>query len=137
MTETEIENLNEKGRLSDTTEPRIAEARCEGGRVTLTLKGSAVRGTMISFDAREIPYLADATEAQLGVVELSPNGDALWFPELDEHIAVIGLLERLCGVRSLKANLSKAGATKSAAKSNAARLNGARGGRPRTKSVAT
>jgi hypothetical protein len=131
VTQQEIDELNAKGAERDLKEPRFASAKCEGGRVTLELKGSAFAGATLSFDARQLTYLAQATNEQLAQVELTANGDALHFPALDEHIAAPGLVEAVTGLKTTRAIGAKGGSSTSEAKRAAVRANGAKGGRPR------
>ncbi|BCM88691.1 hypothetical protein IAD21_00533 [Abditibacteriota bacterium] len=128
MTNERVEAFGWEG---DTTEPRIASATVEAGRITLQLKGSALEGASISFDARRLEFLASATDEQVAQLEVSAHGDGLDFPALNVYIAALGLVEVVTGLRSLKGNSSSAGATKSKAKGAAARANGAKGGRPK------
>jgi hypothetical protein len=98
------------------------------GRVMMELTSGYVFG----FPARAIPALANATEAQLEAVELSPSGDGLHWEALDADLSVPGLLLSAVGRSQKLSELGRvAGQAKSAAKAAAARVNGAKGGRPR------
>jgi hypothetical protein len=50
------------------------------------------RYRLFGVPVRAIPYLAKATTAQLGSVEISPSGGGLHWDTLDVHLSVPGLL---------------------------------------------
>ncbi|MFJ3487105.1 DUF2442 domain-containing protein [Pseudomonas sp. NPDC090202] len=87
------------------------------------------------------PHLAegisDASEDDLSVIEVSPSGMGLHFPNVDADLYVPGLLEGLMGSKSWMARElgAKGGAVTSPAKAAAARDNGKLGGRPRVPEV--
>lgn len=89
-------------------------------------------GSMFGFPRRLLPYLADASPAQLAEIELLPGGDALHWESLDMDYEVYGLQRWIFDSRSPMKELGRAGGrSRSAAKVRAARRNGALGGRPR------
>ncbi|HWK89315.1 MAG TPA: DUF2442 domain-containing protein [Longimicrobium sp.] len=126
----QIEAAREADRLADTTEPRARAARFEAaeGRVVVELKS----GASFAFPPALYPQLAGASPRQLAVLEVSPSGEGLSWPELDVDIAVSGVLLRLLGPLAMYRELARTGGrATSSAKSAAARANGRKGGRPR------
>ena len=132
-TDAQAAQIAQRTRELDEIEPRIAAARYENGELILTLKGGAVAGARVSFSPRTIPSLADASDEQLSAFEVSANGNAIRWRELEVGIGAPALLEVVCGLRhrSLTHHQSKAGSTRSAKKAVASVRNGQLGGRPR------
>lgn len=83
------------------------------------------------------PHLAEGLErarpADLAVIEISPTGLGLHFPQLDADLYVPALLEGVFGSATWTASRMgrSGGRASSPAKASAARTNGQRGGRPR------
>ena len=76
--------------------------------------------------------LSGASPAQLAEVELSPQGTALHWEELDVDISVAGAVALVVGPQIMLAAMGSAGGrATSDLKAGAARLNGMKGGRPR------
>ncbi|MCU1321053.1 MAG: hypothetical protein JWM43_702 [Acidobacteriaceae bacterium] len=91
----------------------------------------------VMFNPSDVQGLENAKPSQLEEIEITPSGFGLYFPELDEGINVLTLLEGTMGSRKwMAARLgAQGGKASTTAKASAARVNGALGGRPR-KSVA-
>ena len=70
------------------------EAFAENGFVCIRLKD----GREIRFPAAKNRRLRNATPAQLANVELICNGTGLHWPDLDEDLSVLGILEGRLGV---------------------------------------
>jgi hypothetical protein len=87
----------------------------------------------VMFNPSDVQGLENAKPSQLEEIELTPSGFGLYFPELDEGINVLTLLEGTMGSRKwMAARLGAAGgASRSKPKAAAARANGSLGGRPR------
>jgi hypothetical protein len=87
----------------------------------------------IFFSPRDAQGLEKATPAQLEVIEISPTGFGLHWPQLDADVWLPGLLEGSMGSRKwMAARLgAEGGKAHSLAKRTASRANGALGGRPR------
>jgi hypothetical protein len=99
-------------------------------RVVIELSNGCVFG----FPAQSIPWLRNATIADLMAVEVSPSGSGLRWDALDVDLSVPGLLLSSIGRVEKTRELARlAGSAKSDAKARAARANGAKGGRPATK----
>ena len=87
----------------------------------------------VMFNPADVQGLENAKPSQLEEIEITPSGFGLYFPELDEGINVLNLLEGTMGSRKwMAARLGAAGgSSRSKPKAAAARANGALGGRPR------
>lgn len=87
----------------------------------------------VMFNPSDVQGLEDARPSQLEEIEITPSGFGLYFPELDEGINVLNLLEGTMGSRRwMAARLgAEGGKARTLAKRTAARANGALGGRPR------
>ncbi len=94
-------------------------------------------GIELSFLPQDAQGLESAQPGELALIEISPSGLGLHFPQLDADIYLPALLEGFLGSRQwMAARLGKqGGSVTSTAKSDAARANGSRGGRPKTVSV--
>jgi hypothetical protein len=91
-------------------------------------------GANFSFPPNLAQGLQGAKNADLKIIELSPQGTGLHWPRLNVDLSVTGLLSGVFGSRNwTKEQAAKAGRAKSEAKSAAARVNGAKGGRPKKK----
>ena len=89
-------------------------------------------GQEIDIDPGMVQGLCDHPVSQLQNVEITPAGDALHFPNVDEDVFIPGLMEGLTGSANWMArNLGrKGGQARTSAKSAASRQNGGNGGRP-------
>jgi hypothetical protein len=87
----------------------------------------------VMFNPADVQGLEHAQPSQLQEIEITPSGFGLYFPELDEGINVLNLLEGFLGSRRwMAARLGAAGgSSRSKPKAAAARANGSLGGRPR------
>ncbi len=87
----------------------------------------------VMFNPSDVQGLDNAKPSQLEDIEITPSGFGLYFPELDEGINVLNLLEGTMGSRKwMAARLGAAGgSSRSKPKVAAARANGSLGGRPR------
>ena len=89
-------------------------------------------GVQVSFDPQKAQSLEQATPEQLDVIELSPSGLSLHFPEADGDIYIPALLHNVLGSQVWMSQLGKlGGAVRSEKKASAARVNGKLGGRPK------
>lgn len=80
-----------------------------------------------------IEGLAEASDADRALIEISPTGYGLHWPTLDLDLSVPGLLAVVFGTQNWmnRQRAAVAGAATSPAKSAAAQRNGVKGGRPR------
>ncbi len=87
----------------------------------------------ISFPTRLTEGLADAAPEDLALIEITPSGLGLHWPNLDADLFVPGLLAGQMGSRRWMASLmgTAGGKSRSVTKAEAARENGRKGGRPR------
>ncbi len=87
----------------------------------------------VMFNPSDVQALENAKPSQLEEIEITPSGFGLYFPELDEGINVLNLLEGTLGSRKwMAARLGAAGgSSRSKPKAAAARANGSLGGRPK------
>ena len=119
-----------RGERSLRTEPHAASARYD--RATRTLVVMLTSGAGVVVPVAQVPWLADATDAQLARVEVSPMGVGLHWPALDADLTVASLVRYVFDRRTLARAVGAAGGrVRSEAKAEAARKNGAKGGRPR------
>jgi hypothetical protein len=89
-------------------------------------------GVQVSFEPQKAQSLERATPDQLEVIELSPSGLSLHFPEVDGDVYIPALLHNVLGSEDWMSQLGKmGGAVRSERKASAARLNGKLGGRPK------
>jgi hypothetical protein len=99
------------------------------GRVLVNLN----TGVQLAFPVRLAEGLTGASPADLAVIEISPTGLGLHWPQLDADVYVPGLLQGVFGSkRWMAAQLGASGGkVRSDAKAAASRENGRKGGRPR------
>ncbi len=132
-TRNEFEQAGLRARNQLATSPHATAARYEASsdRVILELSSKL----HVSFSPRDAQGLERATPAQLSVIEITPTGLGIHFPQLDADLYLPALLEGFLGSRKwMAARLgSTGGKSRTAAKRSAARANGALGGRPRSK----
>jgi hypothetical protein len=124
----------------DAARKRTAKERAAGRRAaSATYNARAHRldltmtsGVVIGIPVDRIPYLVNATSAQLRHVTVSPTGAGVSWEQLDVDLSLDGLLIDALGRSPLARALGRVGgATTSHAKAVAARANGKKGGRPR------
>jgi len=127
LTDAQIDDAAERGRIAHLKEPRARAARYdrELGRLVVAL----TNGCTFTFPPRLAQGLETATEDQLAQVEILGAGYGLHWEALDADLSIPGLLAGLFGTKAYMAR--RAGQATSPAKAAAARVNGAKGGRPR------
>lgn len=125
------------GEASQAAEPhaRSVSFDPETGRVTLMLTS----GVSIGFDVTSVRELADATDAQLAELSLSPSGSTLSLRSLDVDVAIDGLVLSLLGgtgwQAAMRSHINRELArSQSEARRRASQENGKKGGRPRRQS---
>lgn len=119
---------------------RAAEARRAGlvatgvryDRKSARLVLELTNGYQLAIPVAVLPHIAQATQAQLAAVELSPEGWGIHFEALDADYEVAGLVLTLGARESGR----RGGSAVSEKKASAARRNGAKGGRPRKRAAA-
>ena len=90
-------------------------------------------GANFSFPPHLAQGLKGAKDADLKIIQLSPQGTGLHWPRLSVDLSVTGLLSGVFGSRNWTSQqAAKAGRAKTEAKAVAARLNGSKGGRPKS-----
>lgn len=126
-TDEELEAAERRGQQELATVPLAKSVRydAKSKRIVIELKN----GSTFLVPSELVQGLTDATDAQLGDIEVWGEGYALRWEQLDVDFTVPGLLAGIFGTRKYMASL--AGRTTSPAKAAAARANGAKGGRPR------
>lgn len=92
--EERYEEARRAGELANRTEPRIIEARYDEtrDRIKLVLRD----GSLFEFSPAITRGLMRGTPRTLGEVSITPAGDGLHFPTLDEDLGIIGLLRDRC-----------------------------------------
>lgn len=111
--------------------PRAQSVSVEAGNLVLTLSGGAVEGTTICIPIENLPIVRDISEEDLPNVRLMGGGSAIFWPTANVDFSTYGLIERVTGIRSVRAHMAQAGSARTPAKIAAARENGKKGGRPR------
>jgi hypothetical protein len=98
-------------------------------RVMVTLSN----GLELAFPPHMAEGLADASPADLAVIEITPTGLGLHWPKLDADFYLPALLNGVFGSPRWMAGLlgKTGGLARTEAKAAAARTNGRKGGRPR------
>jgi len=122
-------NMIEQSKQS--TRPALQGARYENGLLHLSLRGTAVEGTVISVPARNIGPLSHLSDEELAQVQVAGNGHILVWREANVDFNVAGLIERITGLKTHRAHMAQIGAISSEAKTASSRANGQKGGRPR------
>jgi hypothetical protein len=127
LTDMEINEALERGRVARQAEPRASKARYDKqlGRIVVEL----TNGCTFAFPPGLAQGLGSATDEQLAQIEILGAGYGLHWEALDIDLSIPGLLAGIFGIRTYMAR--RAGKTTSPAKAAAARNNGAKGGRPR------
>ena len=122
----EAESRGREGR-----EPCAIGARYLPGRRMLVVVLAG--GAELHVPVTAVEGLADAAPEDLRVIEITPAGTGLHFPNIDADIHVPGLVAGVTGSRRWMAaqHGRSGGAVRSERKAEAARANGRRGGRPR------
>jgi hypothetical protein len=122
---------NASGRRRRRTFSPAKEAHYDGARdrVVITLES----GLELGFAPADAQELESATPSQLKLIEITPSGLGLHFPQADADIYLPALMEGLLGSRRwMAARLGRSGGrSTSEAKVAASRANGKLGGRPR------
>jgi hypothetical protein len=122
------------------TATALGKVRAQGPRAVAVFYDEEDDAVVLEFSTRgavEIPRtllgeLAGAAPSDLAGVELSPQGTALHWEDLDVDISVAGAVALVVGPQIMMAAMGSAGGrVASDLKADAARLNGLKGGRPR------
>ena len=127
LSKAEFERAVTAGARAQSGEPRAASARFAAGPRQIIVE--LINGCTFTFPPGVIQGLENATDEQLGEIEVLGAGYGLHWEALNLDYSVPGLLAGIFGTKSHMARL--AGQASSPAKSAAARANGAKGGRPR------
>lgn len=111
--------------------PRAIAARYD--RRVARIVVSLSNGLELAFPPHMAEGLTEAKPAALNVIEITPTGLGLHWPELDADLYLPALIEGTFGSPRWMAGLlgRNGGRARSAAKSAAAQDNGRKGGRPR------
>jgi hypothetical protein len=117
------------GRLASS--PHAVAARYD--RRVSRIMVSLSNGLELAFPPHMAEGLADASPADLAVIEITPTGLGLHWPALDADLYLPALLNGVFGSPRWMAGLlgKSGGQARSPAKIAAARANGRKGGRPR------
>ncbi len=119
-----------RGQRRTAREPRAVAARFDARAQRISVELS--NGVSMSFPSAMAQGLKGASPKALAVIEVSPMGTGLHWPQLDADLSIAGLLKGAFGSRFWMKDLAAhAGRSTSEAKSAAARANGAKGGRPK------
>lgn len=131
LSDADIAAANAAGQAQLESLPRATAARYDAssGRVMVDL----VNGCLFAFPARQVQDLAQASDADLAMIEIGPRGLGLYWPCIDADVWLPALVSGVFGTRRWMASEMgrKGGAARSQAKAAAARANGSKGGRPR------
>jgi hypothetical protein len=127
ITNAQIDEAIERGKLALDAEPRAASARYDRQLDRMIVE--LTNGCTFAFPPRVAQGLEQATPEQLADVEILGVGYGLHWEGLDVDLSIPGLMAGIFGAKSYMARC--AGQATSPAKAAAARANGAKGGRPR------
>jgi hypothetical protein len=134
--ETHLRDADERmrERLASTAHTISARYDRRVSRIVVTLS----TGLELALPPHMAEGLADAKPADLAIIEISPSGLGLHWPELDADLYLPGLLQGVFGSPRWMAELlgRSGGLARTAAKASAARENGRKGGRPRKRGAA-
>ena len=131
VSDADLKQAEARGKAMLAREPRATAAHYDptSGRVVVDL----VNGCSYAFPADLVRDLQNASDEELGGVQVDGLGCNLRFPALDADLYVPALVSGIFGTRAwMTRELARAGGRKtSEAKTLAARANRAKGGRPR------
>jgi hypothetical protein len=98
----EFEDANRRALEFDASHPKALSARYDQstGKVMIHLSN----GKDFDFQARDAQGLENATPAQLSLIEISPSGYGIHFPQLDADLWVPSLLEGIFGSKKWMAS---------------------------------
>jgi len=134
--EEQLKRAREVGRATLQSERRAVDVRYLESSDELRLELSD--GAELLVPVSQLEGLSGASPEAIRGVELTVDGLALHWDELDVHYTVPGLVRGLYGTRAwMRAIGRKGGRAASAEKQRSSRENGARGGRPRTRKAET
>lgn len=130
----ELRLADERSRIADETEPRAVSVRFD--RASDQFVVGLKTGATFIFPARLCQGLAGGDPDALADVTITPSGDGLRWPTLDNDFSIMGLMLGSFGGKTWMAKLRsefarQAARTKSPARARASRENGKKGGRPR------
>ncbi len=133
MAITDEDRISAEARMTKrlSAHPKAIRARFDRRRSRLVIGFD--NGLELAFPPRLAQGLETGTPDELSVIEVSPVGDALYWPALDADLLVAPLLQGVFGSKNWMARQMGAvgGRARTAAKSEAARTNGRQGGRPK------
>ncbi len=133
MAITDEDRISAEARMTKrlSAHPKAIRARFDRRRSRLVIGFD--NGLELAFPPRLAQGLETGTPDELSVIEVSPVGDALYWPALDADLLVAPLLQGVFGSKNWMARQMGAvgGRARTAAKSEAARTNGRKGGRPK------
>lgn len=119
-----------RGRLEQASQVRARAARYDARKRLIVVE--LINGSSFAFPPSLAQGLSDASSADLSVIEVTPMGSGLHWPNLNADLTVEGLLAGVFGSRNwMRSHAARAGSVRSPAKAAAARANGAKGGRPK------
>jgi len=125
-----VPQASEQGQLRQAQAVQAVAARFDSRKKRVVV--DMANGASFSFPPALAQGLADARPAELAVIEISPMGTGLHWPQLDADLSVEGLLTGVFGSRAwMREHAARAGRVTSPQKAIAARNNGVKGGRPR------
>lgn len=134
--EEQLKRAREVGKATLQSERRAVDVRYLASSDELRLELSD--GAELLVPVSQLEGLSGASPEAVRGVELTADGLALHWDELDVHYTVPGLVRGLYGTRAwMRAIGRKGGRAASAEKQRSSRENGARGGRPRTQKAGT
>jgi len=125
-----VPQASEQGQLRQAQAVQAVAGRFDSRKKRVVV--DMANGASFSFPPALAQGLADARPAELAVIEISPMGTGLHWPQLDADLSVEGLLTGVFGSRAwMREHAARAGRVTSPQKAIAARNNGVKGGRPR------
>jgi hypothetical protein len=128
-----LNKIIKDGKRREATEPRAVSAHYD--RAADLIVARLRSGVFFIFPRTFVPGLKGARRSQIEHMELVGNGASLEWPDVDDGIDLVHLIERSIGLKTTVSAGRNGGRAKTKAKAAAARVNGAKGGRPKKKAA--
>lgn len=133
LTPAALDKIIKDGKRREKTEPRALSAHYDKAADLIVARLRS--GVFFSFPRAFVHGLKGASRRQIEHMDLVGNGASIEWPDVDDGIDLIHLIERSIGLKTTVSAGRRGGRAKTKAKVAASRVNGAKGGRPRKKAA--